>query len=95
MLSTPPRLRPGEAASFRKRTGTSTVTRASLPTRMKSTWIGKVANGIELHAARDHPRLLAVDVEGEDGALEMAGMELLRDRAVVDGDGLAARFLSP
>ena len=49
---------------------------------------GEVANGIELHVARDHPRLLAVDVEGEDGALEVTGMELRVDRAVVDGDGL-------
>ena len=37
----------------------------------------KIADGIELHRAGDHPRLGAVDVEGEDGALEMAGEQLL------------------
>ena len=50
--------------------------------------MGKSRIGIELHRARDHPRLLAVDVEHEDGALEMAGVELLLDGAVLHRDGL-------
>ena len=47
----------GEAASFRKRTGTSTVTSASLPTRMKSTWMGKSRMGSSCTCAGDDPRL--------------------------------------
>ncbi len=50
--------------------------------------MGKSRTGIELHRARDHPRLLALDVEHEDRALEMAGVELLGDGAVVDRDRL-------
>ncbi len=49
---------------------------------------GEVAHRIELHVAGDHPRLGAVEVEHEDRALEMAGMELLGDGAVVDRDRL-------
>ncbi len=49
---------------------------------------GKVAHGIELHAVGDHPHLGAVHVEGEDGALEVPGVELLGDRPIVHGDGL-------
>ena len=37
MFKMPPRLMPGEAASLRKRTGTSTVTSECSPTRKKST----------------------------------------------------------
>ena len=48
----------------------------------------EIADRIELHGAGDHPRLGAVDVEGEDGALEMAGEELLRDRPIFDRDRL-------
>src|SRR5262249_43373476 len=48
----------------------------------------EVAHRIELHTARDHARLGALDIEGEDGALEVAGEQLLRDRAVLDRDAL-------
>src|SRR5581483_2646028 len=55
---------------------------------------GEVADGIELHAARDHARLFALDVESEDGALEVARMELLGDGAIVDGDVLGLLFVA-
>ncbi len=40
MLSTPPRLSPGDSASLTKRTGTLTRMRAPGATRWKSTWMG-------------------------------------------------------
>jgi hypothetical protein len=49
---------------------------------------GKVADGIELDGAGDHPRLLALDVEHVDRALKMAGVKLLVDHAVIDRDPL-------
>ncbi len=49
---------------------------------------GEVAHGVELHVARDDARLGPLHVEREHGALEVAGMELLEDRLIVDGDGL-------
>jgi hypothetical protein len=49
---------------------------------------GEVANGIELDRAGNHTRLLALEVEDIDRALEMAGVKLLMDRAVVDRDRL-------
>ena len=55
----------------------------------------EVANGVELHVAWDHPRLGAIEIEHEDGALEVAGMQLLRDRPVVHVDGLRRPVLSP
>ena len=54
----------------------------------------KVADGIELHRAGDHPRLGAVDVEHEDRALEMAGEELLRDRPILDRDRLGVLLVA-
>ena len=49
---------------------------------------GKLADGIDLNRAGNHPRLLALDVEHVDRALEMAGVNLLVDRAVIDRDRL-------
>ena len=45
MLSTPPRLMPGDFSSLMKWTGTLTLTSVSLPMRRKSTCIGKSLTG--------------------------------------------------
>ena len=48
----------------------------------------KVAHRVELDRTGDHPRLLALDVEHEDRALEMAGVKLLVDGPIIDRDRL-------
>src|SRR6476469_3111388 len=52
------------------------------------------ANGVELYVAWDHPRLGAIEIEHEDGALEVAGMQLQCDRLVVHVDGLRRRLVA-
>jgi hypothetical protein len=49
---------------------------------------GKIAHRIVLHRARNDASLRALHVKHEDGALEMAGLELLRDRPVFHRDRL-------
>jgi hypothetical protein len=87
MLSTPPRFRPGDAASFKAHRHVDGDERIFAEPQ-EIDMDGKVANGIDLDRAGNHARLLAVDVEHVDRALEMAGVKLLVDRAVVDRDRL-------
>src|SRR4249919_647421 len=55
---------------------------------------GEVANRVELHVARDLPRLLAVEVEHEDRALKVPGVELLSDGLVVHVNDLRRRLVA-
>src|SRR5665648_11817 len=49
---------------------------------------GEVAHGVELDIARDDANLGAVHVEREDGAPEMAGLNLLGNRLGLQRDVL-------
>ena len=77
MLSTPPRLRPGDSASLMNRTGTLTRMRAAGADALEVDVDGQVLDRIELHLARDHAALLAVDVEVEHGRQELAAPDQL------------------
>src|SRR6478736_871313 len=55
---------------------------------------GKVANGVELHLAGNDARLGSIQVEYEDRALKVTGVELLRDGPVVHVDDLRRRLVA-
>ena len=87
MLTAPPRLTPGDWSALMTWIGMRTRIVAPSLSRMKSTWTGMVAHGIELEVARDHPVLGAVDLDVVDGGQEPAGKDALAQFGIVERDG--------
>ena len=73
MLSTPPRFRPGEAASLRNTTGTSTVTRAPAAARMKSRCSGSSLTGCSC-ASRGSTRSVSPPRSSSNSELKKRGL---------------------
>ena len=76
MLSTPPRLRPGEVSWPLKRTGNGETDAGAFGQAHEIDMDGTVADRVELDLARDHAGFLAGDVEHEEGGQEGAVLEM-------------------
>ena len=94
MLSTPPRFRPGEFSWPLKCTGNRELHLGAGGQAHEIDMHGAVGDRIELHLARDDARLLAGDVQHEQGGQEAAGFDMQRSSVWASTDtfsGVVAR----